>query len=190
MLAGALALTAAATLLFVAGGVLAALPSAVGLLLFAALVGFLERRVAVHHPHARLGLANRITLVRMAVAFLIACRALDPSAPEPTERWVLSTLAATALLLDGVDGWAARWQGLASVFGARFDLEVDAFLILLLAVVVVESGAVGPGCWRSARCAISISASRDWRRRCASRHRRARTATGAAKPLPWRRVSR
>ncbi len=144
MLAGALGLTAAATLLLVAGGVLAALPSAVGLLLFALLVGLLERRVAVHHPHARLGLANRITLVRMAVAFLIACRALEFTAADPTERWVLSVLAAMALLLDGADGWAARWQGLASVFGARFDLEVDAFLILALAVVVVESGAVGP----------------------------------------------
>jgi phosphatidylglycerophosphate synthase len=144
VLAGALLLAAMATLALIGGGVLAAIPAVTGLLLFALMVGLLERRVAVHHPHARLGLANRITLVRMAVAFLIAGRALDLSPIEPSERWVLSALAAGSLLLDGCDGWAARWQGLASAFGARFDLEVDALLILVLSIVAVESGAVGP----------------------------------------------
>ena len=43
--------------------------------------------------------------------------------------------------LDGVDGWLARRSGIASAFGARFDMEIDALLILVLAVLA----------WRSAR---------------------------------------
>src|SRR5260370_20043933 len=45
-------------------------------------------------------------------------------------------------MLAGADGWAARRQGLASAFGARFDMEVDAFAILVLAVTVVKAQAV------------------------------------------------
>ncbi|MBO0739668.1 MAG: CDP-alcohol phosphatidyltransferase, partial [Alphaproteobacteria bacterium] len=40
------------------------------------------------------------------------------------------------------DGWAARRERLASVFGARFDMEVDAFVILVLATIVVRAAAV------------------------------------------------
>ena len=42
---------------------------------------------------------------------------------------VLSTLA---LVLDVVDGWVARRTRTSTAFGARFDGEVDAFLILVL----------------------------------------------------------
>jgi phosphatidylglycerophosphate synthase len=38
-------------------------------------------------------------------------------------------------LLDGVDGWLARRAGIASRFGARFDMEIDALLILALSVL-------------------------------------------------------
>ena len=48
-----------------------------------------------------------------------------------------------ALSLDAVDGWLARRLGLASRFGARFDLEIDALLILILAVLVWQTGRVG-----------------------------------------------
>ena len=49
---------------------------------------------------------------------------------------LLVTLAAVALALDLVDGWLARRTGTESAFGARFDGEVDAFLILVLSVYV------------------------------------------------------
>ena len=42
-----------------------------------------------------------------------------------------------------MDGWLARRCGVASHFGARFDLEVDSLLILILAVLVWQSGRVG-----------------------------------------------
>ena len=38
-------------------------------------------------------------------------------------------------VLDGADGWLARRTRMASAFGARFDLEVDALLIQVLAVL-------------------------------------------------------
>ncbi len=41
-----------------------------------------------------------------------------------------------ALILDGVDGRVARRTGTSSQLGARFDMEVDAFLILVLSVYV------------------------------------------------------
>ncbi len=139
--AGALGLAAVAAPLLVLGGVFGTAPAAAGLIAFAGLVVALERRLAAHHPYPRLGLANRITLARLGVALLIACRALDPAPLGDGERWALAALAGGALLLDGADGWAARRQGLASAFGARFDLEVDAFAILALAVTAVKADA-------------------------------------------------
>jgi phosphatidylglycerophosphate synthase len=52
---------------------------------------------------------------------------------------VMMALAAVALLLDGVDGQVARRTGTSSVLGARFDMETDAFLILVLSVYVARS---------------------------------------------------
>ncbi|MBV9374128.1 MAG: CDP-alcohol phosphatidyltransferase family protein, partial [Alphaproteobacteria bacterium] len=94
-----------------------------------------------HHPHPRLGAANRITLIRAAIACLIAARAIEPAPVEAPERWLLAAIAGAALVLDGADGWAARRQGLASDFGARFDMEVDAFAVLILAIVVAKAHA-------------------------------------------------
>ena len=64
-----------------------------------------------------------------------------PAPVGAPERWLLAAIAAAALMLDGADGWAARRQGLASDFGARFDLEVDAFAILVLAITVAKAQA-------------------------------------------------
>jgi phosphatidylglycerophosphate synthase len=49
-----------------------------------------------------------------------------------------ATLAGLALPLDAVDGWVARRTRTASAFGARFDMEVDAALILVLSVLLVR----------------------------------------------------
>jgi phosphatidylglycerophosphate synthase len=48
-------------------------------------------------------------------------------------------LTVPALLSDAVDGRVARRTGTVTAFGARFDGEVDAFLILVLSVVVAPS---------------------------------------------------
>ena len=143
--ARSLGFAVAATLLLVLGGVLRTLPGIAGLMLFTGLVVAFERLLASNHPYPRLGVANRITLVRAGVACLIASRALDPSPLGAAQQWVLVTLAGAALLLDGTDGWAARRQGLASAFGARFDMEIDAFAIAVLSMLAVRTASVA--CW-------------------------------------------
>lgn len=50
--------------------------------------------------------------------------------------WPLVVLAAVALALDLVDGAVARRTGTASARGARYDMEVDAFALVVLAVHV------------------------------------------------------
>jgi phosphatidylglycerophosphate synthase len=140
--ARALGLAIAAMPVPVFGGAVGALPALTGLMLFSGLLIAVERGLAAHHPHPRLGAANRITLVRAGIACLIAARAIDPAPLGEPERWLLAAVAGAALLLDGADGWAARRQRLASTFGARFDMEVDAFAILVLALTVVRAAAV------------------------------------------------
>jgi phosphatidylglycerophosphate synthase len=55
---------------------------------------------------------------------------------------VLVAIGAVAIALDGLDGYLARRNNTVSVLGARFDMEVDAFLILVLSVLVCRT--VGP----------------------------------------------
>jgi len=142
--ARAFGIAVAATSLLVLAGTVRVLPAMAGLVLFAGVLVTLQRHIAGSHPFPRLGAANRITLIRAGSACLIASRALDPVPLGSTERWALAALAGVALLLDGADGWAARRQGLASAFGARFDMETDAFAIAVLAVAVVNAATVPP----------------------------------------------
>src|SRR6516165_705496 len=145
VLARALGIAFVAAALLVLDGVVRTLPGMAGLTLFTTLVVAFERLLAGNHPYPRLGAANRITLARAGVACLIASRALDPAPFGTSERWVLVALAGCALVLDGTDGWAARRQGLASAFGARFDMEIDAFAIAVLAITAVK--AASAPCW-------------------------------------------
>jgi phosphatidylglycerophosphate synthase len=64
------------------------------------------------------------------------------------ERWntfelLVAAVAVLALALDGVDGWLARLRGTQSRFGARFDMETDALLALVLSVLAWQSGRAG-----------------------------------------------
>ena len=47
---------------------------------------------------------------------------------------LLVALASLTILLDSADGWLARRTRTTSELGARFDMEVDAFLILAMSV--------------------------------------------------------
>ena len=59
--------------------------------------------------------------------------------PRPRRSRLLVALATVALVLDAVDGRVARRTGTASPLGARFDGEVDAFLIVALSVYVART---------------------------------------------------
>ena len=51
-------------------------------------------------------------------------------------------MAIAALSMDALDGWVARYTRTESSFGARLDMEVDAFLLLSLSLLVFLSGKV------------------------------------------------
>ncbi|MEU0796083.1 CDP-alcohol phosphatidyltransferase family protein [Amycolatopsis sp. NPDC005961] len=78
------------------------------------------------------GPADWITFAR---AVLVGCAA-ELIAAGGHQLWWLVGIVAVALAMDGFDGQVARRTGTASEFGARFDMEVDAFLILLLCIQV------------------------------------------------------
>lgn len=97
------------------------------------------------YPHARLGLCNAVTLARLAMACAVAGLIAAPGVlADPVTGWAVTGLCALALALDGVDGWAARRSGLASDWGARFDMETDAFLGAVLSVLAWQTGKAGP----------------------------------------------
>jgi phosphatidylglycerophosphate synthase len=89
----------------------------------------------------RLGPASWVTLARATPAVGVAALAAD-SFTHDTPVALLVTLAAVALALDAADGWVARRTRTSTALGARFDGEVDAFLILALSVYVAP--AAGP----------------------------------------------
>ncbi len=115
---------------------IAAMAVALGLYLGAGLI--FVARIADHHPYARVGAANVVTLARLILTCLFAGFALQIAQsavpPTPVAAWTFFAVAALAAALDGIDGPLARRQGLVSAFGSRFDMETDALLILLLSI--------------------------------------------------------
>lgn len=89
-----------------------------------------------------LGWANRVTLVRaVLIALLTAMLPLPDFINE--HHLLVFAMALTALALDGVDGWVARRTHTESRFGARLDMELDAFFILMLCLMLVIQGKAG-----------------------------------------------
>jgi phosphatidylglycerophosphate synthase len=93
------------------------------------------------------GAANWVTGARALAAIVLlalwagwACGVLTLGVPQ---RWVIVALAVAAFISDGIDGFLARRGGLASAFGARFDMETDALLVLALALLVFSTGQAG-----------------------------------------------
>jgi phosphatidylglycerophosphate synthase len=84
------------------------------------------------------GPADTVTLTRATLVGGVTALVAD-SFQTAVPVVILATLAAVALLLDGVDGQVARRTGTTSSFGARFDMETDAFLVLALSVFVAGS---------------------------------------------------
>ncbi|MFD6069115.1 CDP-alcohol phosphatidyltransferase family protein [Amycolatopsis lurida] len=86
-----------------------------------------------------LGPADAVTLGRSGLVGCVTALVVDTAGREIVAMVVLASIA---LALDAVDGQVARRTGTASPLGARFDMEVDAYLILILSVVVAQS--LGP----------------------------------------------
>ena len=93
------------------------------------------------HPHPRFGPANSVTTIRAITAGLTA--GLVGQAAPPSALWAAIGVTAAMVVLDGVDGSLARSTGMASGFGARFDMETDAAFILILSVLVWQQEKAG-----------------------------------------------
>ncbi len=90
------------------------------------------RRAGASAPTA----ADGVTLARATLVGGVTALVVEgwfaPVAPS-----LLASLAAAAWALDAVDGFVARRLGCATPLGARFDMEIDAWLILGLSVAAV-----------------------------------------------------
>jgi uncharacterized membrane protein YbhN (UPF0104 family)/phosphatidylglycerophosphate synthase len=98
-------------------------------------------------PTREFGLPNLITTLRLVATMGM----LVGFAREP--GWVLAVAALIVLLLDVLDGWLARRSGLSGKFGACYDIEADALLVLALGILLYHRGLAGPwvilaGTWR------------------------------------------
>jgi len=91
------------------------------------------------YPHRALGLCNVVTLCRLMLVCGLIAALVSPGAGS----WTILVLATITLSLDGVDGWLARRGGHVSDFGARFDMEVDGVLALVLALLAYAGGHAG-----------------------------------------------
>ncbi len=141
--------------------------AAKALLCFAA-GAWLVWRGLPHHPHARFGPANRVTLARLGLMALIAALVGEPLPRPPLDAaspalWALIVVATATALLDAVDGALARRSGLASAFGARFDMETDAAFTLVLCALVLQAGQAGPWVLASGLMRYAfVAAARAW----------------------------
>ena len=99
-----------------------------------------------HRPASGTGLgpANWVTLGRATVVLSMAALIPQPEIFLDAGYWWIIGITTVAMVLDGVDGPVARRTSTATAFGARFDMELDSFLMLVLAALVWRSGRVGP----------------------------------------------
>ena len=111
--------------------------------LYALLAALIVRALPDDLPAPGIGAANRVTLFRATLLLPICALALRTATPDDTARWWIVAVGTVAMLLDGVDGVVARRSRGPTPFGARFDMELDAFLLLGLSVLVWWSGQVG-----------------------------------------------
>lgn len=102
--------------------------------------GLVVLEVVVHSTDA-LGPADLVTGTRLVLACGVAALVTESFVGEASVA-ALGVVTGVALALDTVDGRVARRTGTGTPFGARFDGEVDAFLLLVLSVYVAD--AFGP----------------------------------------------
>jgi phosphatidylglycerophosphate synthase len=124
---------------------LAALAGTVGLgptgvlagLAYGAAVAVLLSRALRRAGRTALGPADLVTSARSVLVGGIVALVADSFA-RPVPVAVLTALAVVALVLDAVDGRVARYTGTVSTVGARFDMEVDSVLVLVLSAYVAR----------------------------------------------------
>lgn len=115
------------------------LPFALFLVPFAMIVVIVAAGLMRAHGHARVGAANQLTLFRAG----LICLFVSCAFPQASVGWGCWSLAVIAASLDAIDGPVARRSDMTSPFGARFDMETDALLILVASMLVWRDGKAG-----------------------------------------------
>ncbi|MGC4796187.1 CDP-alcohol phosphatidyltransferase family protein [Micromonospora saelicesensis] len=82
--------------------------------------------------------ADRVTLSRAILVGGVTALAAD-SFGQSAPITLMVVLTSVALALDAVDGYTARRTGTTSELGARFDMEIDSFLVLVLCLHVAPA---------------------------------------------------
>ncbi len=113
-----------------------------GSLVYALIALWVWTQYPKHNSGQPFGMANYITLGRAVLVSVFAGFIGFPQAVTDSSLLIVS-IGILALVLDGVDGWVARSTGTAGPFGARFDMELDGFFILILCLLVIEAGRTG-----------------------------------------------
>jgi phosphatidylglycerophosphate synthase len=92
-----------------------------------------------------LRIADLVTLARGLGVCFIAGFTLQALAGGLARNGVLAMIimGTLCLTLDGVDGRVARARGEATAFGARFDVETDAAMLIVLSIAVAALGIAG-----------------------------------------------
>jgi phosphatidylglycerophosphate synthase len=88
-------------------------------------------------PDGSFGSANTVTTLRLVGVLWLGT--VGHEAPPVA----VAALVVGLMLLDGVDGIIARRSGTASAFGAHFDVEVDALLVLVLGATLWQRERLG-----------------------------------------------
>jgi phosphatidylglycerophosphate synthase len=111
----------------------------ISLAIYGAVGAIIASRILAFHPHGAFGWPNVVTLARTVLAAMVAGYTAEISLwsvyPSDHLAWTFAIVASVAVALDGLDGWLARRIGPRSDFGARFDMESDALLLLILSVL-------------------------------------------------------
>ena len=81
-------------------------------------------------PSGVFGAANGLTALRLALSVVLVGLCVRPPGP------LAALLVLAIFALDGLDGLLARRRAQASTFGACFDMECDALLVLLCALIL------------------------------------------------------
>jgi phosphatidylglycerophosphate synthase len=101
--------------------------------------------VARYSRTRSLRIADLVTLTRGLGVCFLAGFSFQALAGGLARSGVLAMIimGTLCLTLDGLDGRVARARGEATAFGARFDVETDAAMLIVLSVAVAALGIAG-----------------------------------------------
>lgn len=82
------------------------------------------------------GYANYVTLLRLVILLMVGFFM------DYLDNYLIIAILVFVLILDGFDGYLARKFKTHSELGGSFDMETDAFFIVLLSVIIYSRGLV------------------------------------------------